>query len=195
MARDDPSAQPPLGRLRLHLRLIDQAVAPVVARYREHIQCKKGCFACCSQTFAVSEIEAELLREGLDTLSPSVRDDIIDRARRHQPGAPCPVLADEGHCRLYTFRPRICRKYGIPLWDPQRPERVRTCSLNFRDVADLDPALIVEPQAEWAKDWIRLRRQLNLPRQENRSIAQWIGAAAGRNTSAASGQHHSDQDE
>ncbi|TPV94427.1 MAG: hypothetical protein B7733_15245 [Myxococcales bacterium FL481] len=165
-------------RLREHFRLIDDGVAPVVAAYREHIQCARGCSSCCSQSFSITEVEAEALVEGLERLDEAERAGILARARDHREGDACPVLTATGACQLYEDRPRICRKYGIPLWNPERPERVDTCALNFREVADLDPQLIVEPQAAWATDWIDLRRSLGLGPAQRKSIAVWLAEAA-----------------
>lgn len=163
-------------RLRAHLRLIDEGVAPVVQKHRDQIQCRPGCSDCCHQTFRISELEGALLREGLAALPHATRVAIEERARAWVPDArqPCPILSDEGECRLYLHRPRICRKYGIPLWHPDRPAEVRTCPLNFRDAEDIDADLILEPQARWAEDWIRLRRELGLGAQRNRSIAEHL---------------------
>lgn len=164
------------ARLRRHLVLIDEGVAPVAKRYAAHMQCAPGCDDCCHQTFRVSALEGELLREGLQELAADVRDDIVERASRYQPDQRdrCPVLGEDGRCRLYEHRPRICRKYGIPLWHPDRPEEVRCCSLNFRDVPDIDPTLILDPQAGWAEDWIRTKEALDEPTQDGRTIAQWL---------------------
>ncbi len=155
------------ARLRAHLRLIDDDVAPVAAKYAAHMQCAPGCSDCCHQTFSVSALEGELLVAGLRAATTDVRDDIVTKARAWQPDArvPCPVLSDDGRCRLYEHRPRICRKYGIPLWHPDRPHEVRTCPKNFQDVHDIDSGLIVDPQAQWAADWIRLRAELDEPRE------------------------------
>lgn len=162
-------------RLRVHLRIIDGDVAPVVARYRANIQCRPGCSECCGQRFQVSEIEGALLRSGLAAAPAPVQAAIVARARAYAPGDACPVLDPEREtCALYEHRPRICRKYGIPLWNPERPHELKTCRLNFRGVPDLDPDLIVEPQAAWAADWIALREELALGRQDNRSIAAWL---------------------
>jgi Fe-S-cluster containining protein len=163
-------------RLRVHLRLIDRDVAPVVERYREHIECRAGCSDCCHQTFRVSEIEGALLREGLALLDETTRDDILVRARGYTPDVrePCPVLSSEGTCRLYAHRPRICRKYGIPLWQPDRPHEVSTCPKNFRRTPDIDADLILEPQAEWARDWIRLRKELGLGPAVKSTIAEHL---------------------
>jgi uncharacterized protein len=163
-------------RLRAHLRLLDEGVAPVVERYREHIACRAGCSDCCHQTFRVSELEGEYLRQGLAAAAPEVRAAIVQRARGWTPDArePCPVLSGEGQCLLYEHRPRICRKYGIPLWHPDQPHEVRTCPLNFRGVTDIDADLVLEPQARWAEDWILLRRSLALGPQHNRTIAEHL---------------------
>ncbi len=147
------------ARLRRHLQVIDSDVEPVVRRYREHIECAKGCSDCCQQTFRVSHLEGAYLREGLAELSVEVRADIMERAAVYKPDQrqPCPALSAEGACRMYAHRPRICRKYGIPLWNPQRPDRVDTCPKNFGGVHDIDAALIVDPQARWAEAWIDVR--------------------------------------
>ena len=165
-------------RLRRHLRLVDDGVAPVVERWRAHIQCRAGCSDCCHQSFRVADIEGELLRQGLAALAPEVRDDILARAREWRPDErmACPVLSSAGECRLYEHRPRICRKYGIPLWHPDRPHEVRTCELNFRGVVDIDPDAILEPQAECARDWIRLHDDCELGpvAQPERTIAEQL---------------------
>lgn len=158
----DPASR---KRLRRHLRLIDDGVRPVVERYAAHVRCGPGCSDCCHQTFRVSALEGALLREGLDALPAEPRAEIRARAAAWRPDRrdPCPVLDDAGRCRLYDHRPRICRKYGIPLWHPDRPHEVRCCPLNFRELGDVDAALILDPQAGWAEDWIRLREALGRP--------------------------------
>lgn len=162
-----------LARLRRHLQLVDDGVAPVVERYREHIQCRPGCGDCCHQSFRVSEPEGELLREGLAALDAEVRAAVLERARAYVADRrmACPLLGAEASCLLYEHRPRLCRKYGIPLWHPDRPHEVTTCKLNFRGVADIDTDAILEPQAEWARDWIRVREALGVPHGGGDSIA------------------------
>lgn len=164
------------SRLEVHLQIVDDGVAPVMRAYADSIQCGPGCSDCCHQTFRVSEIEGAYLQEGLAAAPADVRADIVARARDYEPDSrtPCPVLSQAGTCRLYAHRPRICRKYGIPLWSPERPNEVSTCHLNFRGQADIDADLVLDPQAEWARDWIRLRDELDLGPQENRTIAAWL---------------------
>ena len=55
-------------KLRVHLHVIDQDVARFVARHRDAIHCEPGCGSCCYQTFRISELEGELIREGLAAL-------------------------------------------------------------------------------------------------------------------------------
>ncbi|MCA9648821.1 MAG: YkgJ family cysteine cluster protein [Myxococcales bacterium] len=166
----------PRRALREHLRLIDQGVAPVVERHPDQVRCGPGCSDCCHQTFRVSALEGAYLREGLAVLPAPERAEILARAARHRPDRrqPCPVLGDDGRCRLYEHRPRICRKYGIPLWHPDRPHEVRCCPLNFRSMADIDPELILEPQAAWAEDWIRLREALGIRDPGHATIAEHL---------------------
>ena len=167
--------------LRRHLRLIDDGVRPVMQRYPEQVQCGPGCSDCCHQTFRVSGPEGELLREGLATLDEPVRAELLNKAEAYQPDTrtPCPVLDGEGRCGLYEFRPRICRKYGIPLWHPDRPQEVRCCELNFRSMGDIDADLILEPQAKWAEEWIEFRRTHDPEKGPNRTIAEHLTQALG----------------
>ncbi len=54
----------------------------------------------------------------------------------------CPALED-GACQIYEHRPLICRKYGMPLYNPQKPDRVFACELNFKPGDEIvDPQLV-----------------------------------------------------
>ncbi len=169
------------ARVRRHLAVIDGIVAPIADRYREHIQCRAGCSECCQQSFRVTALEGEVLRAGLEQLAPELRAQILERARRYEPDTrtPCPALSDEGRCTLYEHRPRICRKYGIPLWHPDDPHTLKTCRLNFRTLrAPGDDFIehVIEPQTRWFSDWIETRKSLGLAGKpdEKRSIAAWL---------------------
>lgn len=127
------------------------------------IHCGKGCCECCSQMFRITEIEAAYISAGVKQLPEGRRVELRAKAREyqarreellacnqlsdewdtpHHPGLrlPCPAL-ENGACSIYEHRPMICRKYGIPLFNPRKPERIFACELNFKpgeEVADPD---------------------------------------------------------
>ena len=79
--------------------------------------CRAGCAFCCRGKVVVTWPDAEGLADWLRAQPPTVRDDVLARARRNL-GAeatgkphrePCPLLADDGRCRAYERRPALCR--------------------------------------------------------------------------------------
>lgn len=66
-------------------------------------------------------IERLYLWEGLATLAPRLREDLVVQARRYVAEAPaetgnpalCP-LHRAGRCLLYDYRPMVCRLHGVP---------------------------------------------------------------------------------
>lgn len=134
-------------------------------RYGEAIHCRRGCSDCCSQLFQITEIEAAYISRGVKALPAEQREELRERAQRYLPqrrallesrrvpdawGAlpppglrlPCPALV-QGACSIYSHRPLICRRYGIPLYNPQKPGQIFACDLNFRPGAEItDPDLV-----------------------------------------------------
>ncbi len=82
-----------------------------------------GCTESCCQTLFYHHtlIEYTYLHAGLQTLETEDRRIIRDRALNavsrtvNQPAGPvmCPLNQD-GRCRLYDYRPMICRLHGLP---------------------------------------------------------------------------------
>jgi Fe-S-cluster containining protein len=131
----------------------------------DKIQCRKGCTDCCHHLFQITEIEAAYISTGVRTLAKGKRQALQRRARRYlaernqllanqnvaeawgtlpPPGSrlACPAL-EEGACQIYEFRPVICRKYGIPLYSPQKPDHIFACELNFKPGEEIeDPQLV-----------------------------------------------------
>lgn len=129
------------------------------------IQCRRGCTDCCHHLFQITELEAAFISHGVKFLPDAQRLAVEQRARDYlqdrkkllcQHQAPdawgslppaglrlaCPALQD-GACQIYENRPLICRKYGMPLYNPQRPERIFACELNFRPGEEIvDPQLV-----------------------------------------------------
>ena len=74
---------------------------------------------------------------------------------------PCPAL-EEGSCLIYDYRPLICRKFGIPLWNPDRPGRVYACQLNFREGEEIIDGELIQIQTRLHQNWKQLQHDYNL---------------------------------
>ena len=129
------------------------------------IQCRRGCTDCCHHLFQITELEAAFISKAVTSLPPEQRQPLEQRARQYTqdrekllsdrqvpdawgslppPGLrlACPALED-GACQIYEHRPLICRKYGMPLYNPQKPDRVFACELNFKPGEEIeDPQLV-----------------------------------------------------
>jgi hypothetical protein len=133
--------------------------------------------------FQITEIEAAAVSMGLAQMPEATQRRLGERAAAYleqrrtlvagigeqeawgqlpPPGArlPCPALED-GACSLYEHRPLICRKYGIPLWNPDRPGRVYACSLNFRDGDEIVDGDLVTIQTGIHNRWKQAQAQYN----------------------------------
>ncbi|MGO8813055.1 MAG: YkgJ family cysteine cluster protein [Terriglobia bacterium] len=129
------------------------------------IQCRRGCTDCCHHLFQITEIEAAFISHALKTMPIEKQEHLKQRAYKYledreklladrqvpdawgslpPPGLrlACPALED-GACQIYDHRPIICRKYGMPLYNPKRPEKIFACELNFQPGEEiLDPQLV-----------------------------------------------------
>jgi Fe-S-cluster containining protein len=141
----------------------------------DRIQCRTGCDACCSQLFQITEIEAAVVSEGVRALAPDVRARVQARAMAYLPERArlvaqhgmiegwgslppegtrlaCPAL-ESGACQIYTHRPLICRKFGVPLWNPDRPGRVHACELNFKAGEEIEDGKLIQIQTALHNNW------------------------------------------
>lgn len=50
----------------------------------------------------------------INQLGAAAFDALCDRLDQ----VPCPALAEDGGCRVYSHRPLVCRLHGIPMYDP-----------------------------------------------------------------------------
>jgi Fe-S-cluster containining protein len=110
------------------------------------MRCGQGCTDCCHHRFVISGLEAHHMAEGLKLTTPEIRERLRSRAseyiRRTEQRLPCPAL-EGGACSIYEHRPLICRKFGMPIYNPEKPERILACELNFKSGEELcDPDLI-----------------------------------------------------
>ena len=86
------------------------------------IACTAGCCFCCHLDVEVSASEILLLTDAIaraedaQTIADRVRaarERVADRtvAERKSASIPCPLLADDGTCRVYPLRPLACRAW------------------------------------------------------------------------------------
>lgn len=170
---------------------IEKEFARNRALHGERIHCGPGCTECCHQLFQISEIEAAVLSAGVRTLPEPTQNQLRARAQEYAGaraclvsekgeqeawgGLPpegtrlaCPALED-GVCTVYQWRPFICRKYGMPLWNPDRPGRVYACELNFQAGEEIEDGRLIQiqtalhgEQKQLQRDWDRRE----LPRED-----------------------------
>jgi Fe-S-cluster containining protein len=145
------------------------------AIYGDKIHCRKGCNECCSQIFQITELEAAHISAAIKKMPSDQQRQIKQRAlqylreregllARHdipdawgslpKPGLrlPCPAL-EQGACSIYAHRPLICHKYGIPLFNPSRPDQLFACELNFKPGESLGVTELVRIQTGVWQHW------------------------------------------
>jgi Fe-S-cluster containining protein len=88
------------------VQIVDSALADTARRSGKWLACRPGCTQCCVGVFAISQLDAVRLREGLTNLEARapergarVRErarDAVSRLAREFPGGPTSGLLDEG---------------------------------------------------------------------------------------------------
>lgn len=151
--------------------------------YGETIHCRKGCSDCCSQMFQITELEAAYISRAVKDLPPDLLQRLVERAREYLPRRdkllesrnvpdawgnlpppglrlPCPALED-GACQIYSHRPLICRKYGVPLYNPSKPDRIFACELNFQPGEEIEATELVQIQTGIHDRWAGVNAEYN----------------------------------
>jgi uncharacterized protein len=119
------------------------------------MRCAPNCTECCHHRFEITDPEAAYVAIGLSRLEPSVRTSMEVRAQAYANGTgrlPCPAL-HEGVCGIYEHRPLICRKFGMPIYNPERPDRILACELNFRPGEEIRDPNLVRIQTSIHGEW------------------------------------------
>lgn len=100
-------------------------VCLVERQHKKRLQCRSGCCDCCVDNITVFEIEAcEIVDNCADVLSQAPH-----------PKGKCAFLDRLGRCRIYAFRPYVCRTQGLPLrWTEDLGER----TVEYRDICPLN---------------------------------------------------------
>jgi Fe-S-cluster containining protein len=97
--------EPPSGDRQL-IQIVDSALADAARRSGDWLVCRPGCTQCCIGVFAINQLDAHRLREGLADLELTAPDrarQVRERAREASvrlaadfPGDPASGLLDEG---------------------------------------------------------------------------------------------------
>ena len=102
--------------------------------------------------------------QSIEEHSRAISDALQRLVGRHY--IPCPALKDDA-CTVYSHRPIIARKYGIPLWNPKNPRVLQACELNFKAGEVIEAEGLVEPQMDLEYRWLafktRIHEDLDLP--------------------------------
>ena len=143
---------------------IDEWFKKIREKYRDQMQCGKGCTACCYGLFDITLADAVDVARGFQSLPRKVQEQVFSRAsalhRKIRDAAtdlpeptilaeddtlldtivdavdiaPCPCLGDAGECLIYEKRPVACRLEGVPMVDFHEGPFGDWCELNFNKV-------------------------------------------------------------
>jgi len=86
---------------------IDAEAARLTALHGDNITCHPGCTSCCTN-LTVFPVEFFAIRREMD------KDGVVPADIPFDPVAVCGFL-HEGRCRIYPYRPIICRTHGLPI--------------------------------------------------------------------------------
>lgn len=156
---------PLLARLEDVANQADREFARGAALHGQRILCKRGCSDCCGQVFRITEPEAARISQFAASLPSPERQRLRETADLYlaRRGAlfggaetwdsplptgtrlPCPALTGDGACGIYEARPIICRKFGVPVFNPDNGS-VTACELNFKPGDPIDDGQLVSQQ-------------------------------------------------
>jgi Fe-S-cluster containining protein len=146
---------------------VDAEFARNRALHGDRIRCGPGCTQCCHQVFAISELEAAEVARGIAALPGELRHHIQTQAseyleRRLLRGEliACPAL-HEGRCSIYEHRPLMCHKFGMPLFNPDKPDRIFACELNFADGEEIHDPDLIQIQTGIHEAWTQLKSDVD----------------------------------
>ena len=145
--------------------LVEAEFARNKARFGDRMRCGLGCTDCCHHLFDVDTLEAQRIAAYVAGLPNPEQEKLWARARLYQQQhsklegrrLACAALTPEGACAIYPARPLVCRKFGMPIYDPRQPGRLKACELNFLPGEEIDSEGIVERQTEIHQHWEALK--------------------------------------
>ncbi|OQX96297.1 hypothetical protein B6I21_01350 [candidate division KSB1 bacterium 4572_119] len=116
------------------LHKINRTCESLEEHYAQHLVCKPGCSACCKVERSVLSLEAYVIEEQLNILSPQRIKKIkfLHRKDDHT----CPMLW-KNLCVIYPARPIICRTHGLPIFYHEAEITfIDYCRLNFTNLPE-----------------------------------------------------------
>lgn len=163
--------------------LVDEEFRRNLKQYGERIHCGRGCTDCCHHLFQITEPEAAYVSRAVKALPEAQQLKLRARASRYlkdreqllktkavpdawgslpPPGSrlACPALED-GACTIYDHRPLICHKFGMPIFNPRKPDRIFACELNFQPGEELEVPELVQIQTEIHNQWEHVQAKYN----------------------------------
>ena len=150
--------------------LVEAEFARNKARFGDRMRCGLGCTDCCHHLFDMDTLEARRIAAHVAGLPNPEREKLRAQARAYQQQyrqqqrsrlegrrLACAALTPDGACSIYPARPLVCRKFGMPIYDPRQPGQLKACELNFRAGEEMDSEGIVENQTEIHQRWEALK--------------------------------------
>lgn len=104
--------------------ILDAALASATERSGDWLACRPGCHQCCVGVFAISQLDAELLREALNRAEPNVANRIRERAAASRTRLTAEFPGDAATGLLFT--------------EPQQEDA-------FEDFANDEPCPVLDP--------------------------------------------------
>ncbi len=124
---------------------IDAFFARVADRHGDDMRCHTGCSDCCHVRLTITAVEADAIRQSVDSWDNARRGALAANAR----GAPadrCAALDPAGRCLIYETRPTVCRSHGAPI--RMRVDSlpvIQSCHRNFTHTTP-DPDCVLDQQ-------------------------------------------------
>jgi Fe-S-cluster containining protein len=141
---------------------VDAEFARNRALHGDRIRCGPGCTQCCHHVFAITQLEASEVAKGMAVLPIDLRRQIQTQAMEYLERLvdgerlACPALHG-GKCSIYERRPLMCHKFGMPLFDPDKPERIFACELNFANGEEIHDPDLIQIQTGIHETWTQLK--------------------------------------
>lgn len=148
--------QESLIQYNLFINEVDALCRRLYKIHSKHLLCRKGCFSCCTD-ISVLAVEAYAILMGFPSMIPENKNSEAEEENLSDFSGSntskqnlCAFLDQDGACRIYPFRPLICRTHGLPLlylmeeYDTDG-ERVQAavpqwqlfyCDLNFQGITE-----------------------------------------------------------